>query len=79
MAPYWGQANGIAKGKGILVLKHISVFSIIPGTDVGVRGDDHDCLPVVDGDGLRTRFLLRRAERLTLECLEQIPGLDVRA
>ncbi len=34
------------------------VLSIIPEADVGVRGVDHEDLPVVDGDRLAARFLL---------------------
>ena len=61
--------------KGLLWRAAHFGFSITPEADVGVKGVDHEDLPVVDGDRLAARFLLpvfdlgayfllRRRERL---------------
>ena len=82
-----GMGSAIARmSKGLL--RRVSVFSIIPEADVGVRVADHDDLPMIDGDNLAARtllpvadfaahFLLRRRERLLAAWLGR--GLSFRA
>jgi len=65
--------------KGLLWRAAHFGFYIIPEADVGVRGIDHEDLPVVDGNRLAARFLLPVFELggLLLACSMAGAGLEL--